>query len=204
MVAGRLGLLLCCALAPAAALAEGPPGNVEVLPLRDVRPGMEGVGRTVFEGATIESFGVRILGVLENAVGPRRSLVLARLEGGPLARTGVIAGMSGSPVFIGGKLLGAVSYAFPFGKEPIAGITPIADMIDAVADTAAPRAASTRLPLRGTSLAAPLDAETAVVRSWSSVPTASSVEAIFHDTCRLGNTACTHAFLSGNCVGPRL
>jgi hypothetical protein len=159
MVAGRLGLLLCCALAPAAALADAPPTAAEILPLRDVKPGMEGVGRTVFEGATIETFGVRVLGVLENAVGPRRSLVLARLEGGPLEKTGVIAGMSGSPVFIGGKLLGAVSYAFPFGKEPIAGITPIADMIDAVSDTAAPRAASTRLPLRGTSLAAPLDAD---------------------------------------------
>src|SRR5262245_30873358 len=160
MVAGRLRLLLCCALAPAAALAQGPPtAAADVLPLRDVKPGMEGVGRTVFEGATIESFGVHVLGVLENAVGPRRSLVLARLEGGPLARTGVIAGMSGSPVFIGGKLLGAVSYAFPFGKEPIAGITPIADMIDAAADPGAPRAAATRLPLRGTSLAAPLDAE---------------------------------------------
>src|SRR4249919_9546 len=128
MLAHRLRPLVFCALAPAAALAEQPPRPVDVMPLRDVRPGMEGVGRTVFEGATIESFGVRILGVLENAIGPRRSLVLARLEGGPLAKTGVIAGMSGSPVFIGGRLLGAVSYAFPFGKEPIAGITPIADM----------------------------------------------------------------------------
>src|SRR4249919_3652861 len=135
MVAGRLGLLLCCALAPGAALAEGPSSPaVDVLPLRDVRPGMEGVGRTVFEGATIESFSVRILGVLENAIGPRRSLVLARLEGGPLARTGVIAGMSGSPVYIDGRLLGAVSYALgQFATEPIAGITPIGEMTDATA-----------------------------------------------------------------------
>ena len=59
---------------------------MEILPLREVHAGMEGTGRTVFEGATVESFAVRILGVLENAVGPRRSLVLARLEGGPLAR----------------------------------------------------------------------------------------------------------------------
>jgi hypothetical protein len=159
MLARRLRLALCCAALPTAAAAQAPAVPADVIPLREVRPGMEGVGRTVFEGATIESFSVRVLGVLENAVGPRRSLVLARLEGGPLARTGVIAGMSGSPVFIGGRLLGAVSYAFPFGKEPIAGITPIGDMLEAAADPEAPRAASTRLPLRGSSLAAPLDAD---------------------------------------------
>jgi len=75
----------------------------ELLPLSEVRPGMQGVGRTVFEGARVDEFGVHILGVLENAVGPRQSLIVARLEGGPLAETGVIAGMSGSPVFIDGK-----------------------------------------------------------------------------------------------------
>jgi hypothetical protein len=120
---------------------------------------MQGVGRTVFEGARVDDFGVRILGVLENAVGPRQSLVLARLEGGPLARTGVIAGMSGSPVFVDGKLLGAIAYAFPFGKEPIAGITPIAEMIEATR-TDAPRAASARFHAPSDApLAAPLDRE---------------------------------------------
>ncbi len=111
----------------------------------------------MFEGARVDEFKVHILGVLENAVGPRQSLILARLEGGPLAQTGVIAGMSGSPVFIDGRLVGAVAYAFPFGKEPIAGITPIADMIEATA-SGAPRAASTRFhaPARS-ALAAPLD-----------------------------------------------
>ena len=119
---------------------------------------MEGEGRTVFEGATISSFRVRILGVLENAIGPRHSLVLARLSGGPLAETGVIAGMSGSPVFVDGRLLGAVAYAFPFGKEPIAGITPIAEML-AASNPEAPRAASARLrlPSQTAALAAPLD-----------------------------------------------
>jgi hypothetical protein len=152
---------LACLLAPAAAFAELPSSQVPILPLSEVRPGMEGVGRTVFEGATVESFGVRILGVLENAVGPRQSLVLARLEGGPLERTGVIAGMSGSPVFVDGRLLGAIAYAFPFGKEPIAGITPIGDMLEAAAAPGAPRAASARLRLGGSgaSFAAPLDAE---------------------------------------------
>jgi hypothetical protein len=151
---------LACLLAPAAALAQAPSPEAPILPLAEVRPGMEGEGRTVFQGATIESFGVRILGVLENAVGPRQSLVLARLAGGPLERTGVIAGMSGSPVFVNGRLLGAIAYAFPFGKEPIAGITPIADMIAATAAPAAPRAASARIRPSASAgtFAAPLDA----------------------------------------------
>jgi hypothetical protein len=161
MPARWLRHVLFCLLAPAGALAELPSSQAPILPLSEVRPGMEGVGRTVFEGATVESFGVRILGVLENAVGPRQSLILARLEGGPLERTGVIAGMSGSPVFVDGRLLGAIAYAFPFGKEPIAGITPIGDMLEAAAAPGAPRAASARLRLGGSgaSFAAPLDAE---------------------------------------------
>jgi hypothetical protein len=125
-------------------LAGRPARAVEVMPLSDVRPGMEGVGRTVFEGSRVEEFSVRILGVLENALGPRQSLILARLAGGPLAETGVIAGMSGSPVYVDGRLVGAVAYAFPFGKLPIAGITPFAEMVEATA-TLAPRAASARL-----------------------------------------------------------
>jgi hypothetical protein len=152
--------LSLCILVPAVALAETPPSQLPAMPLAEVRPGMEGEGRTVFEGATIESFRVRILGVLENALGPRQSLILARLSGGPLEKTGVIAGMSGSPVFVDGRLLGAVAYAFPFGKEPIAGITPIAEMLEA-AGPGAPRAASARLhlPAAARSLAAPLNRE---------------------------------------------
>ena len=103
------------------------------MPLDEVRPGMTGVGVTVFEGTVREEFTVHVLGILRNVTGPRRSLILARLEGGPLADTGVIQGMSGSPVYIDGRLVGAVSYALgQFATEPIAGITPIADMIDAV------------------------------------------------------------------------
>jgi hypothetical protein len=92
---------------------------------------MVGVGRTVFDGVHVEDFKVNILGVLENVIGPNRNLILAKLEGGPLAHTGVIAGMSGSPVYVDGKLIGAVSYALgSFSKEAIAGITPIAEMTD--------------------------------------------------------------------------
>ena len=91
---------------------------------------MVGIGRTVFEGDRLDEFKVHILGVLRNVIGPRRNLILARLEGGPLANTGVIAGMSGSPVYIDGRLVGAVSYSLgQFSKEPIAGITPIDEML---------------------------------------------------------------------------
>src|SRR5438874_11819825 len=100
----------------------------------ELRPGMIGIGRTVFEGTRVEEFKVHVLGVLENVIGTHRNLILAKLEGGPLANTGVIAGMSGSPVYIDGRLIGAVSYALgQFSKEPIAGITPIAEMTDATA-----------------------------------------------------------------------
>jgi hypothetical protein len=93
---------------------------------------MVGVGRTVFEGTDLQDFKAHIIGVLHNVQGPRRDLILARLEGGPLAKTGVAAGMSGSPVYIDGRLIGAVSYSIgAFPTEAIAGITPIAEMKDA-------------------------------------------------------------------------
>ena len=102
------------------------------MPVKEVKAGMEGIGRTVFAGTTLEEFKVHILGVLENVMGPSRSLILAKLEGGPLATTGVIAGMSGSPVYIDGRLVGAVSYSLgQFPREAIAGITPIDEMVDA-------------------------------------------------------------------------
>src|SRR5262245_29594606 len=95
-------------------------GPTPFMPLADVRPGMVGVGRTVFTGTRVEEFRAHVLGVIENAMAPQRSLILARLEGGPLANTGVIAGMSGSPVYIEGRLVGAVAYALgSFSKEPI-------------------------------------------------------------------------------------
>lgn len=125
------------ALIIAAALVAwlaAPQAQTRTIGIDEIRPGMVGVGRTVFAGDKLEDFKVQILGVLRNVVGPKRDLVLARLEGGPLAKTGVIAGMSGSPVYIDGRLLGAVSYALgQFATEPIAGITPIGEMTDATA-----------------------------------------------------------------------
>ena len=101
---------------------------LSVMPLRDVRAGMHGIGKTVFSGNQIEDFQVEILGVLEN-VGPRQNIILARLSGGPLEHTGVMQGMSGSPVYIDGKLIGAVALAYPYAKDPIAGIRPIEEML---------------------------------------------------------------------------
>src|SRR5262245_4909397 len=114
-------------------------------PVDQVKPGMVGTGRTVFAGDTQEEFRANIVGVLQNAIGPRRDLIIARLDGGPLATTGVIQGMSGSPVYLDGKLLGAVSYSLgAFPREPIAGITPIGEMVDAV-NAAGPRGADRSL-----------------------------------------------------------
>ncbi|HMF61407.1 MAG TPA: SpoIVB peptidase S55 domain-containing protein, partial [Vicinamibacterales bacterium] len=108
------------------------PAVSALMPLEEIKPGMTGIGRTVFEGANLQEFKVAIIGVLRNIQGPNRNLILARLEGGPLAKTGVAAGMSGSPVYIDGRLIGAVSYSIgSFPTEAIAGITPIAEMTDA-------------------------------------------------------------------------
>src|SRR5712691_9538963 len=81
--------------------------NSKFMSVDEVRQGMKGFGKTVFQGTTIEQFDVEVLGVLKNFA-PRQDMILARLSGGPLEKTGVIAGMSGSPVYIDGKLVGAV------------------------------------------------------------------------------------------------
>jgi hypothetical protein len=92
-----------------------------------IRAGMKGHGKTVMKGTRIETFDAEVLGVLKNT-SPGRDMVLCRLSGLNLEKTGVIAGMSGSPVYMDGKLLGAVAFAWAFGKEPIAGITPFCQM----------------------------------------------------------------------------
>ena len=116
------------------------------MPVSEVRTGMIGIGRTVFTGTRVEEFRAHILGVIENVMGPQRNLILARLEGGPLAETGVIAGMSGSPVYVNGRLIGAVSYALgSFSKEPIAGITPIDEMTAETTGAASVRPAAARV-----------------------------------------------------------
>jgi len=144
------GLLTTFATAIAAAAVWLPArlsSDTAYMPVGEIRPGMVGTSRTVFDGTQVEDFKANIIGVLENVIGPNRNLILAKLEGGPLAHTGVIAGMSGSPVYVDGKLIGAVSYALgAFSKEPIAGITPIGEMTDsATFAEARPAAARVRL-----------------------------------------------------------
>jgi hypothetical protein len=133
------------------------------MPLSQVKPGMKGRGKSVFQGQVIEDFEAEILGVLANT-SPKRSVILARLKGRGLESTGIIAGMSGSPVYIDGKLIGAVAYGFSFSKEAIAGITPIEEMLavgtapeEAVPGAAAPviiRDGVTQEELSGTFLEA--------------------------------------------------
>ena len=164
--------LAAAALAITAYAAPRPP--ISFMPVSEIRPGMTGVGRTVFAGTERSEFKARILGVLRNVMAPKRDLILARLEGGPLAETGVLEGMSGSPVYIDGRLIGAVSYSLgSFPKEPIAGITPIEEMTDAVA-TLSPRAAATRpsleLPVTPGRLVAALRAMYQRVRPFADRP----------------------------------
>src|SRR6201993_4868630 len=101
------------------------------IPVDDIHAGMHGVAYTVFQGIKPEPMEVEVLGVLRNVNGPRGNIILIRLHGQKVEYTGVVAGMSGSPVYIDGKLAGALAFRIgEFSKEPIAGVTPIADMLE--------------------------------------------------------------------------
>jgi hypothetical protein len=134
--------VMVCSLAASAqqksakmSATAGAPASA-LFPLKELRPGMKGVARTVFSGSEPEEFGLEILGVLPGFTGPRQSTIIAKLSGANVDKTGVFAGMSGSPVFIDNRLVGAIAYSFPFSKEPICGITPIKEMIDIFASGA--------------------------------------------------------------------
>src|ERR1700727_89055 len=101
------------------------------IPVDQIHPGMRGVAYPVFQGVKPESMDVEVLGVLHNANGPKGDIILVRLHGEKVEYTGVVAGMSGSPVYLDGKLAGALAFRIgEFSKEPIAGVTPIADMLE--------------------------------------------------------------------------
>ena len=104
--------------------------KTEFFPLDQVKAGMRATGYTVFVGNEPKPFDLEILGVLHGYPNPKQSAVLSKLLGDELGHTGVFQGMSGSPVYINGKLLGAVAFGYQFAKDPIAGITPIQHMID--------------------------------------------------------------------------
>lgn len=131
-------------LVPHILTAQGVPpaaatGSARFFPLAEIRPGLRGKAFTVFTGSQPEEFGVEILGVVPGAIGPRQDMIIGRLSGGNADRTAVFAGMSGSPVYIDGRLVGAISYSFPFSKEPICGITPIEQMLGIFAAGQKPR-----------------------------------------------------------------
>ena len=107
------------------------PSPSKPFPLAQIHAGMHGVAYTVFQGTKPESMGVEVLGVLRNANGPKGDIILVRLSGEKAEYTGVVAGMSGSPVYLDGKLAGALAFRIgEFSKEPIAGVTPIAEMLE--------------------------------------------------------------------------
>jgi hypothetical protein len=104
-----------------------------IFPLKDIKPGMKGVVYTIFEGDTIEKVDLVVIGVLENALGPKQDVVLVQLLGEKVEHTGVVAGMSGSPVYFDGKLAGALSLKLGvFTKEAIGGVTPIENMLSVI------------------------------------------------------------------------
>jgi hypothetical protein len=130
-------LLACCScfLSMAAAVQPSLPSpsesQIQTIPVDQIHAGMRGVAYTVFEGVKPEAMEVEALGVLKNANGPKGDVILVRLHGAKPEYTGVVAGMSGSPVYFDGKLAGALAFRIgEFSKEPIAGVTPIAEMLE--------------------------------------------------------------------------
>ena len=128
-----LAFLSCLAIGSATAqqLPPDPPKTTQTIGVDQIHAGMRGVAYTVFEGIKPEPMEVEVLGVLRNMNGPKGDVILVRLHGEKVEYTGVVAGMSGSPVYFNGKLAGALAFRIgQFSKEPIAGVTPIADMLE--------------------------------------------------------------------------
>src|SRR5215813_3824135 len=121
-------LPLCAALSLSASLLTAQP--FDIFPLDKIEAGMKGYGVTdMGDGRGIQKFDVEVLGLLKRFA-PGQDLILARVNGIGLEKAGIIAGMSGSPIYIDGKLVGALAYGWPFSKDPICGITPIQSMLD--------------------------------------------------------------------------
>jgi hypothetical protein len=118
-----------------------------IFPLSDVKPGMKGVTYTIFEGDQVEKVDLEVIGILRNAVGPKQDIILVRLLGEKVQQTGVVAGMSGSPVYFDGKLAGALALKLgSFTKEAIGGVTPIANMLEVEHSPASPAPQSAGSP----------------------------------------------------------
>lgn len=137
----RLRLTALAALVLTIPFPLGATDNPEIFPLSRVQPGMKGVAYTIFEGDKIEKMDLVVIGVLHNALGPRQDVILVQLVGEKVERTGVVAGMSGSPVYFEGKLAGALSLKLGvFTKDAIGGVTPIENMLDVEKSADAPAA----------------------------------------------------------------
>src|ERR1700676_5297122 len=164
LVAGTLAFfVLTAAFAPPSRAQQ----STEILPLAQVHAGMQGYAYTIFAGDQIEKFDLEVIGVMPNFLGPRQSIILIELKGPKVEHTGVVAGMSGSPVYLEGKLAGALSLKLGvFTKEAIAGVTPIEDILHPTAPDNAPTASSQQFTL-------PNEAA-----SRSSLPSGSSLEPI--------------------------
>src|SRR2546423_4688873 len=138
-------------LGPGVAVAQE---SNEILPLSQVRAGMEGYAYTIFAGDQVEKFDLEVIGVLDNFLGPKQSIILVQLKGPKVEHTGVVAGMSGSPVYLDGKLAGALSLKLGiFSKEPIAGVTPIQDVLNPPSQNAAVRPGTQQFALPSESAA---------------------------------------------------
>jgi SpoIVB peptidase S55 len=140
-------LAFACLWLGTASLLASPPESSETLPLDQVRVGMQGFAYTIFSGDQVEKFDLEVLGVLPNFLGPKQSIILVELKGPKVEHTGVVAGMSGSPVYLEGKLAGALSLKLGvFTKEAIAGVTPIADVLRQPTQAAASGQPTSALP----------------------------------------------------------
>ena len=130
--AALVGLLLPLPLGLRAAHADGASSRPDIMPVSDIKPGMKGYGLTVFEGTKPERFDVEVIGTLKN-FRPKQDLILVKTKHPRLEITKVVAGMSGSPIYLNDKMIGAYAYGWSFGSEPVAGVTPIRNMLDEMA-----------------------------------------------------------------------
>src|ERR1700682_3054893 len=136
-LSARILRVLCLALTIAVLPVTASAQSTEILPLEQVRAGMQGYAYTIFAGDQIEKFDLEVIGVMPNFLGPQQSIILVELKGPKVEHTGVVAGMSGSPVYLDGRLAGALSLKLGiFTKEAIAGVTPIEDVLRPSALTA--------------------------------------------------------------------
>jgi len=169
----------------AAVVPSGAQQSTDILPLSEVHPGMHGYAYTIFAGDQIEKFDLEVLGIMPNFLGPKQSIILVQLKGPKVEHTGVVAGMSGSPVYLEGKLAGALSLKLGiFTKEPIAGVTPIADVLNPPVQANAPQPSqsSQNLPPQLSASSLPNDPSSNSANNFAAqqiaLPTGSALEPI--------------------------